>query len=216
MNIDFARQQMVEQQVRTCEVFDAAVLKVLAGVPREQFVPAGFETLAFADTQLPIGRDQFMMTPVVEGRVLQALQVQPSDRVLEIGTGSGFLTACLARLAASVTSIDIYDDFLESASANLADCGIGNFELRNLDATQALPDGEFDAIAVTGSIQVYDPRYAMALKPGGRLFVVVGAGSSMEALLLQRRAQTSWNTTSLFETHLPALINAASPPRFCF
>lgn len=216
MNIDFARQQMVEQQVRTCEVFDATVLKVLARVPREQFVPAGFETLAFADTALPIGHEQVMMTPIVEGRVLQALAVQPRDRVLEVGTGSGFLTACLARLAASVTSIDIYDDFLESAAANLADSGIGNFELSNMDATQALPDGEFDAIAVTGSVQAYDPRYATALKPGGRLFVVVGTALSMEALLVKRVTDTSWHTSILFETHLPALVNGALPPQFFF
>ncbi|MDH5303503.1 MAG: protein-L-isoaspartate O-methyltransferase [Gammaproteobacteria bacterium] len=216
MNIDFARQQMVEQQVRTCDVFDAGVLSVLASVPREQFVPAGFEALAFADTELPIGHNQYMMTPVVEGRVLQALAVQASDNVLEVGTGSGFLTACLARLAASVTSLDIYDDFLESAAANLADSGIGNFELLNLDATQALPDGTFDVIAVTGSIGVYDPRYAMALSPGGRLFVVVGAASPMEALLVRRQAETDWHTTSLFETHLPALVNGAQLPQFCF
>lgn len=216
MNIDFARQQMVEQQVRTCEVFDATVLQVLARVPREQFVPAGFETLAFADTTLPIGHEQVMMTPIVEGRVLQALAVQPSDKVLEVGTGSGFLTACLARLAESVTSVDIYDDFLESAAANLADSGIGNFELCNMDATQSLPIGEFDAIAVTGSVQVYDPRYAAALRPGGRLFVVIGAASPMEALLVRRLTDTSWHTTNLFETHLPALVNGALPPQFLF
>ena len=216
MNIDFARRQMVEQQIRTCDVFDAAVLKVLGSVPREQFVAAGFEVLAFADTELPIGYGQLMMTPVIEGRVLQALAVRPSDKVLEIGTGSGFLTACLARLADSVTSIDIYDDFLESAEANLADSGIGNFELCNMDATLVLPDGEFDAIAVTGSIPVYDPRYAMALKPGGRLFVVVGTASSMEALLVERLTETNWRTTGRFETRLPALVNGALPTQFSF
>ena len=181
MNIDFARRQMVEQQVRTSDVFDAAVLNVLNSVPREQFVAAGYEALAFADTELPIGHGQLMMTPAVEGKLLQALAIQPGDRVLEIGTGSGFLTACLARLANSVTSVDIYDDFLESAAANLADSGIGNFELANMDATRTLPEGSFDAIAVTGSVQRYDPRYAAALTPGGRLFIVVGTASSMDS-----------------------------------
>jgi protein-L-isoaspartate(D-aspartate) O-methyltransferase len=195
---------------------DATVLKVFSSVPREQFVATGFEALAFADTELPIGHGQFMMTPVVEGRALQALAVQPRDNVLEIGTGSGFLTACLARLSNTVTSLDIYDDFLEAAAANLADSGISNFELFNMDATQDLPDAEFDAIAVTGSVQVYDPRYAMALRPGGRLFIVVGTASSMEAMLVQRLADGDWRTSSLFETRLPALVNGTLPPQFSF
>jgi protein-L-isoaspartate(D-aspartate) O-methyltransferase len=216
MNIEFARQQMVAQQVRTWDVFDDAVLSVLAAVPREQFVAAGFESLAFADTELPIGHGQFMMTPVVEGRLLQALAIRPSDTVLEIGTGSGFLTACLARLSRAVTSIDIYEDFLEAATANLVDTGIGNFELDSMDATQALPDGEFDAIAVTGSIEVFDQRYAMALRPGGRLFVVVGKAPSMDALLVQRGNGNDWQTSTLFETRLAALSNAALPPQFDF
>jgi protein-L-isoaspartate(D-aspartate) O-methyltransferase len=216
MNIEFARQQMVDQQIRTTDVMDATVQKVFRSVPREQFVATGFEALAFADTELPIGHGQFMMTPVVEGRALQALAVQPRDNVLEIGTGSGFLTACLARLSNTVTSLDIYDDFLEAAAANLADSGISNFELFNMDATQDLPDAEFDAIAVTGSVQVYDPRYAMALRPGGRLFIVVGTASSMEAMLVQRLADGDWRTSSLFETRLPALVNGTLPPQFSF
>lgn len=216
MNIDFARQQMVEQQVRTWEVFDSAVLSVLRTVPREQFVAAGYEALAFADTELPIGHGQFMMTPIVEGRLLQALAVRPSDHVLEIGTGSGFVTACLARLARSVTSVDIHDDFLEAASANLADSGIGNFELHNMDATRELPDGEFDVIAVCGSIEVFDQRYAAALRPGGRLFVIVGTTPAMEALLVERVAPDHWQTTSLFETDVAALVNAALPRQFSF
>jgi protein-L-isoaspartate(D-aspartate) O-methyltransferase len=216
MNIDFARQQMVEHQVRTSDVFDPTVLNVLGTVPREQFVAAGFESLAFADTELPIGHAQLMMTPQVEGKLLQSLAVLPSDSVLEIGTGSGFLTACLARLARSVTSIDIYDDFLAAARANLADCGISNFELGNMDATTALPAGEFDVIAVCGSIEVFDQRYAAALRPGGRLFVVIGAAPSMEALLVHRIDADNWQTTSLFETELDALINGTLPPQFSF
>jgi protein-L-isoaspartate(D-aspartate) O-methyltransferase len=216
MNIDFARQQMVEQQIRTWDVFDAAVLKVLGTVPREQFVSAGFESLAFADTELPIGHGQVMMTPSLEGRLLQALAVESSDAVLEIGTGSGFLTACLARLAGSVTSVDVYEVFLAAARANLADSGIGNFELHTMDATQQLPDGTFDVIAVTGSIEVFDQRYAKALNPGGRLFVVVGRAPSMEALLVRRVDANDWHTSNLFETVLPALINGAMPPQFNF
>ena len=181
MNIELARQQMVQQQVRTVDVFDPTILQVLGSVPREQFVPAGMEALAFAETELPLANGQFMMAPNIEGRMLQALAVEPSDRVLEVGTGSGFVTACLARLGASVTSIDLYEDFQAAAAANLKDSGIKNFDLQIMDAMQQLPTEEYDVIAVTGSIEEFDPRFVMALKPGGRLFVVVGTSPNMEA-----------------------------------
>jgi len=216
MNIDFARQQMVAQQVRSWNVFDAAILDVLTAVPREQFVPSGFEPLAFAETELPIGHGQSMMTPNVEGRMLQSLDINSSESVLEIGTGSGFLTACFARLADTVVSIDVHEEFIAAAAANLEDSGISNFELLAMDATQQLPDGEFDVVAVTGSIQEFDPRYVMALKPGGRLFVVVGSAPTMEARLVQRTGDNDWRTTSLFETELPALVNGTLPPQFSF
>lgn len=216
MNIDFARQQMVEQQVRAWDVLDPDILNVLRKVPREQFVPPGFETLAFADTEIPIGHGQSMMTPTLEGRVLQALELDASDSVLEIGTGSGFLTACLARLAGQVTSIDIHDDFLKSATDNLEDSGIENVELLNMDATKDLPDGQFDAIAVTGSIQEFDPRFVMALAPEGRLFVVVGDEPAMDARLIRRSSESEWETTSLFETVLTPLVHGALPPQFLF
>ncbi len=216
MNIEFARQQMVQQQVRTWEVLDATILRILSSVPREQFVPAGFESLAFAETELPLQHGQLMMTPNVEGRMLQALDILPSDTALEIGTGSGFITACLARLAKTVTSIDLFEDFQKMAAANLHDTGISNFELQLMDATKQLPEGEFDVIAVTGSIEVFDPRLVMALREGGRLFTVVGSAPNMEARLLQRTGENDWRTTSLFETELPALINAELPPQFSF
>ena len=207
---------MVEQQVRTWDVLDSSILDVLGAIPREQFVATGYESLAFAETELPIGHGQYMMTPNVEGRLLQALDINASDTILEVGTGSGFLTACLAKLGSHVCSIDIHDDFLESAAANLADCGISNFELQNMDATQAVPDGPFDIIAVTGSIEVFDPRFVMALTPGGRLFVVVGKSPNMDALLIERSGDNDWRTSRLFETDLPALVNGALPPQFSF
>jgi len=216
MNIDFARQQMVEQQVRAWDVLDSDILNVLKKVPREQFVPTGFESLAFADTEIPIGHGQSMLTPTLEGRVLQALELESSDSVLEIGTGSGFLTACVARLASKVTSIDIHEDFLKSATANLEDSGIENVELLTMDATEDLPDGEFDAIAVTASIQLFDPRFVMALKPEGRLFVVVGDAPAMDARLVRRTSDSDWQTTSLFETVLTPLVHGALPPQFSF
>ena len=216
MNIELARRKMVQQQVRTVDVFDPDILQVLRSVPREQFVPAGLEALAFAETELPLGHDQYMMAPNVEGRMLQALDIQETDAVLEIGTGSGFITACLARLAESVTSIDIYEDFQAAARANLEDSGITNFELQIMDATRELPAGEFDVVATTGSLEVFDPRLVMALKPGGRLFVVVGAAPNMEARLVIRTGDKDWQTRSLFETELAPLVNGGLPPQFSF
>ncbi len=216
MNTDFARQQMVQQQVRAWDVLDADILDVLAAVPREQFVPAGLEALAFADTRIPIGHGQFMMTPTVEGRVLQALELAPTDDVLEVGTGSGFLTACLARLAGSVLSIDLYDDFLAAAEDSLAEAGITNAELGAMNAVHDLPQQEFDAIAVTGSLQTFDPRFVTALKPGGRLFVVVGDAPVMEARLVTRTGENDWATEALFETEVAPLVGGANPPGFSF
>jgi len=216
MNTDFARQQMVNQQVRGWNVYNERVLEMLRELPREHFVPAGFESLAFADTAIPLGHEQCMMTPTIEGRVLQALGLQGGENVLEIGTGSGFMTACLAKLSAHVTSVDIYDDFVKSARNKLEAEGIDNVELMQMDATQELPDGEFDAIAVTGSIQTFDPRYVEALSSRGRLFVVVGNEPAMEAKLIERTNDHDWQTISLFETDLPPLVHGALPPQFCF
>ena len=216
MNTDFARQQMIRQQVRAWDVFDEDVLDVLASVARENFVPEGYEALAFADTEIPIGNDELMMTPTVEGRLLQALKLTGDDNVLEIGTGSGFVTACLAKLAGKVTSIDIYPDFIESARAKLAECDIDNVELLEMDGTAELPEGQFDAIAVTGSIQKFDPRFVEALAPGGRLFVVVGDAPVMEASLVVRTGDNDWQSEAIFETELEPLTNGALPPQFSF
>ena len=216
MNIDYARRQMVHQQVRGWNVYDEDVLSVLQEIPREKFVPQEYAALAFADMEIAIGHGQHMMTPTIEGRVLQALGIRGDDRVLEIGTGSGFLTACLARLGASVTSIEIHDDFLPRAAAALDDCGIGNVELLHMNAMQELPEGQFDAIAITGSLQAFDPRFVEALNPQGRLFVVVGDAPAMKAKLILRTDQKDWETVSLFETTLDPLINGASPPQFFF
>jgi protein-L-isoaspartate(D-aspartate) O-methyltransferase len=216
MDMKIARQQMVEQQVRAWDVLDEAVLGILMDLPREQFVPSEFESMAFADTELPIGHEQSMMTPIVEGRLLQSLALRKTDNVLEIGTGTGFLTACLARLANSVTSIDIHDDFLQSAAVKLQDTGIANVELALMDATQQLPDGQFDAIAVTASMPTLDLRYVSALKPGGRLFVVVGESPVMDALLIRPDSSKEWSAESVFETELAPNINCPPPVRFLF
>ena len=216
MNTLFARRQMIEQQVRAWDVLDHDILTVLADLHRERFVPSGYESLAFADTEIPLAHGEFMMTPTVEGRVLQTLELRGSERVLEVGTGSGFLTACLARLSDHVTSIDIHVDFVAEAQDKLADNGIDNIEILEMDATETLPEASFDAIAVTGSLQKFDPRLVDALAPGGRLFVVVGDAPVMEAKLVVRNDGTEWQSETVFETELAPLINGALPPRFNF
>lgn len=216
MNTDFARRQMIEQQVRAWDVFDLNVLNGLKEVPRELFVPEGFAALAFTDTELPIGHGQLMMTPTIEGRVLQALGLAGGENVLEIGTGSGFLTAVLAKLSAHVTSIDIYDDFLSTAKERLDECDIENIELKKMDAMKELPTGTFDAIAVTGSVQMLDSRFSDALNPGGRLFVVTGDAPVMSATLITRIDEDDWHSDTLFETELAPLVHGALPPQFSF
>ena len=216
MNIDFARQQMIEQQVRAWEVLDPAVLDVLGAVPRERFVPPAFASLAFADTEIPIGHGEAMMTPTVEGRMLQALGVGDGDEVLEIGTGTGFIAACLARLGARVTSIDIHEDFVRMAALNLEAAGIPDVDIRLMDATVSLPEGPFDAIAVTGSLHAFDPRFVEALKIGGHLFVVVGDAPIMEARRVVRTTGSDWISEPVFETRLKPLVHAGTPPQFRF
>lgn len=216
MNIDSARQQMIAQQVRAWTVLNPAVLEVLSAVPREEFVPGPYESLAFADTEIPLGHGEFMMTPTVEGRVLQALELDRNAHVLEIGTGSGFLTACLAKLSGTLTSVDIHEDFVRSAARKLANIGMENVEFRTMDATRELTDDRYDAIAVTGSIETFDPRFADALRPGGRLFVVVGSPPVMEARLVRRTGDSEWRSENLFETTLGPLVHGTLPPQFVF
>jgi protein-L-isoaspartate(D-aspartate) O-methyltransferase len=214
MNTEFARQQMIAQQVRTWDVADAEVLRILAALSREQFVPAMYADLAFADTEIPLGHRQVMLCPTLEGRILQSLALTPGDNVLEIGTGSGFLTACLARLTASVTSVDIFADFVAKAEKNLAKAGIDNAHLHCMDAFAGLPAGDYDVILVAGSSPTLHEPFISSLKPGGRLFAVVGQSPVKHALLVTRGAETS--VLDLFETDIPELVNARQPARFLF
>ncbi|MEM9688792.1 MAG: protein-L-isoaspartate O-methyltransferase [Pseudomonadota bacterium] len=214
MDTDFARRQMVDQQARAWDVLDPTVLDVLATVRREDFVPDAYRAMAFADVEIPIGHGESMMTPTYEGRLLQALLPTAGDRVLEIGTGSGFVTACLASLAESVVSIDIYDDFTSRAAARLIDRR--NVQLDTRDATASLPEGCFDAIAVTGSIEAFDTRLVEALAPGGRLFVVIGKAPAMEARRVTRTGDNDWRSEALFETSLKPLVHGAPPAKFWF
>jgi protein-L-isoaspartate(D-aspartate) O-methyltransferase len=217
MNFEQARQNMVENQVRPWDVLDDRVLQVLARVRREDFVDPAHRQLAFADMCLPLGHGEVMMKPVVEGRVLQALDLQPTDRVLEIGTGSGFLTACLAGLAAHVTSVDQHADFTAAAARRLAAAGVGNVTLVTGDAVLAWqPDDRFDAVVVTGAVFQVPPRFFSWLKPGGRLLAVRGQSPAQQAVLLTQEGNGGYREEILFETDLPYLAHAEPPHAFVF
>jgi protein-L-isoaspartate(D-aspartate) O-methyltransferase len=213
--IDFqaARNTMVEQQVRPWEVLDPRVLEALGAVPREQFVTAAYRTLAYADLPLPLAHGEMMMKPVVEGRLLQALALQPGDEVLEIGTGSGYVTACLARLAREVVSIDLFEDFTRDARARLDAVGAGNVRLETADALSYAPSRKFDAVAVTGAVATIPAAFAQWLKPGGRLFVVHGASPVQTAVRGTWRGD-NLHLEGLFETDIPYLRGAEPVARF--
>jgi protein-L-isoaspartate(D-aspartate) O-methyltransferase len=220
-----AREQMIEQQVRAWEVLDARVLAVLRNVPREQFVPDSHRFLAFADVDVPLPHGQHMLRPNIAGRLLQALELSGTDRVLEIGAGTGFLTACLAAASAHVKSFEVFADLADRSRANLAAVGAANIEVVTADALQAgvqleptsdSGGGRYHAIAVTGSLPVYDERFERLLELNGRLFVVVGEAPVMEARLVRRVAEDGWITESLFETVVDPLINARRPSGFAF
>ncbi len=217
MNIEQARVNMVENQVRPWEVLDGRVLDVIGRVRREDFVAAAHRQLAFADLCLPLGHGEVMMKPVVEGRVLQALELLPTDRVLEIGTGSGFLSACLASLSAQVTSIDIHADFIALATQRLQDAGINNVSLVTGDAVREWqPDGLFDALVVTGAVSEIPPQWLTWLKPGARALVVRGQSPVQHATLLTHESAGRYREEILFETDLPYLTHAEPPQRFVF
>ena len=218
MTIDYAkaREFMVEQQVRPWDVLDPRVLDALATIPRDAFVPAAHRALAYADLALPLGHGEVMMKPVVEGRMLQALALEAGDEVLEIGTGSGFVTACLGRLAREVVSLDRHADFTAAARARLDETGLGgNVRLETGDAFQWSTDRRFDAVCVTGAVDSIPPRFLEWLRPDGRLFVVRGRAPVMEAVL-GRNGVNAPRIESLFETDLPYLAGAAPVPAFTF
>jgi protein-L-isoaspartate(D-aspartate) O-methyltransferase len=218
MTIDYAkaREFMVEQQVRPWDVLDPRVLDALATIPRDAFVPAAHRTLAYADLALPLGHGEMMMKPVVEGRMLQSLALEPGDEVLEIGTGSGFVTACLGRLAREVVSLDLHAGFTAAARTRLDDTGTGgNVRLETGDALQWNTDRRFDAVCVTGAVDHIPPRFLEWLRPEGRLFLVRGRAPVMEAVLV-RNGVNAPRIESLFETDLPYLAGAAPAPAFTF
>lgn len=216
LDLNNARRQMIEQQVRAWEVLDLRVLEAMQRVPREEFAPPAYRDLAFADMSLPLGHGQHMLAPKVEGRILQALELGPDDAVLEVGTGHGYFAACLGALARSVKSVEIHPDLAATARANLERNDVHNVTVEAADVFGYADPARYDAVVLTGSLPVYDPRFEQWLAVGGRLFVVVGQGPVMEARRVTLTAPGEWLRESLFETALDPLLHAAEPPKFVF
>lgn len=212
---ELARENMVENQIRTWEVLDPRVLEVLGRLHREDFVPERFRGMAFVDVELPLGHGEVMMKPVVEGRVLQAVAIEPGQRVLEIGTGSGFLSACLAELGGRVHSVELHADLADQARRNLAGAGIAGVTIEVCDAlTDYATKEPFDCVVLTGAVFALPERVRGWVRPGGRLFAITGESPAMQALLHTRVDATHWQTESLFETDIPYLTNATPPRHF--
>ncbi|HEX4480499.1 MAG TPA: protein-L-isoaspartate O-methyltransferase [Rudaea sp.] len=214
LNIELARHNMIEQQVRPWDVLDSRVLEVFSAIRREDFVPAAQRNLAFADVDLPLGHGEVMLRPVIEGRLLQAALPTKEESVLEVGTGSGFFTACLARLAGRVTSLDVNADFIEAATLRLHAANVRNVTLENIDAVRDFKASEaYDVMVVTGAAYDLPPQWRGFVRPNGRIIALIGESPAQRAMLFSRGVDT-WSELSLFETDLPYLRHAEPPARF--
>jgi protein-L-isoaspartate(D-aspartate) O-methyltransferase len=217
MDIEQARYNMVEQQIRPWDVLDQDVLDLLLKVRREDFVPEAHRALAFVDMEIPLGHGQTMWTPKLEARALQELAIRPSDRALEVGTGSGYLTALLASQAAEVVSVEIVPEFIASATLKLRAHGFTNVTLHPGDAARDWPDDAgFDVIVLTGSTPLLSDAFRRRLRVGGRLFAIVGDAPAMHAQLVTCTAPGAFRSVTLFETCVAPLVNAPQPAAFVF
>ena len=215
-DFEHARYNMVEQQIRTWDVLDQDVLDLLFAVRREDYVPPAYRTLAFADFEIPLPHGARMWTPKMEARVIQELRIQPGERALEIGTGSGYLTALLASTAAEVVSVEIDAGAADAARRRLAQHGFANVRVEHGDGARGFGDEAFDMVVLTGSTPLLPERLVEQLRPGGRLFAVVGERPVMTARMLRWTGPGSRVTTDLFETVIEPLVNAPAPARFVF
>jgi protein-L-isoaspartate(D-aspartate) O-methyltransferase len=217
MNLEQARTNMVEQQIRTWEVLDQDVLDLLYVVPREQFVPEKHRTLAFSDLEIPIGEGQRMWQPKLEARVLQELALRRTDRVLDVGTGSGYMAALMSHRASQVFSVEVIPALAAFGRANLERHGADNVTLEIGDASHGWQEhAPYDVIVLTGSTPILPRSVVEQLAPGGRLFAVVGEAPVMTARLVAVTAPGVWSSTDLFETVIAPLVNAEHAPRFRF
>ncbi|MBC8027572.1 MAG: protein-L-isoaspartate O-methyltransferase [Steroidobacteraceae bacterium] len=216
MQTEFARGQMITQQIRAWDVLDGRVLHAMQRTPREEFVPERFAGVAFADADIPLREGQHMLAPKIVGRLLQALDPQPGMRALVVGAGTGFVPACISAMGASVRAIEIDAALTAAARSNLARTGFRQVDVVVGDTFNLDFGKDYAVIAVCGALPLYDDRFARALAVGGRLFVVVGPSQPQEALLVTRSAEQKWDSTGLFETQVDALDHAARPERFQF
>lgn len=216
IDFELARRRMLERQIRPWDVSDERLLAAMAGTPREEYVPATHRNVAYADMNIPLGHGQVMLAPKLEARLVQALALRPTDKVLEIGTGGGYVTALLAALARQVYSVEIVPELAQDARTKLAAHGVQNVSIEAGDAARGWPaHAPYDAVLVSGSMPLLPDSLRESLAPGGRLVVVVGRAPAMEALRLER-LEYGWHEESLFETVVPPLANAPEPPRFQF
>ena len=217
MDLEHARFNMVESQIRTREVLDQRVLNTLLAVKREEYVPEKYRPMAFMDMEIPLGHGEVMLAPKLEARMLQELTLKGSDRVLEVGTGSGYMTALLAALAGQVCSVELHASLSESALSKLGDHGVRNATLEVGDAGRGwLRHAPYDAIVLTGSVPLLPREFQAQLKPQGRLLAVVGEPPVMTARLVTRIADAGYNEVGLFETCIAPLRNVPQPERFVF
>lgn len=216
-NLDYAHSNMVTQQVRPSDVLNPQVLTALKTIKRDNFVGEELRSLAYADTQLPIGYGQYMLSPVQEGRFLEALDIQKNEQVLEIGTGSGYFTALLATLAEHVYTVEIIPELSQLAQRHLAETSISNVTFNTADATQELPlKDRVDVIIATAAFVTVPDDYLQALSVGGRMLAVVGKSPVMQVQLIHRISEWEWQTETVSETIIPAMLNAEPKPEFIF
>lgn len=217
MNIEQARFNMIEQQIRPWDVLDADVLELLLVVKRENYVPAAHKTLAFVDSEIPLGGGAAMLTPKLEARLLQDINLKKHESVLEIGTGSGYMAALLAHKGRHVTTVEIQPELKQLAERNLAANAVGNVTVELGNGAQGWANGApFDVIVISGALPVLPDAFLTQLKVGGRLAAIVGTAPAMKAQLVTRTGEASYDTVTLFETDVAYLQHATTPSTFTF
>jgi protein-L-isoaspartate(D-aspartate) O-methyltransferase len=217
LDLTLARRNMVEQQIRTWEVLDERVLDLIDRSPREEYVPEQYRNLAYADMNIPLGQGQVMLAPKLEARILQELAIRPTDKVLEIGSGSGYMASLLAALGKHVFSVEIIPELEARARRNLETHGVKNVSVELGDGAGGWErHAPYDVIVITGSLPLLPRSFQTSLSRDGRMIAIVGDRPAMEVKLIQRLGSESWSEASLFETDVPALINAKQPERFVF
>ncbi len=217
LNFDVARRNMIERQIRPWEVLDERILELVARLPREDYVPKQHRNLAFTDMNIPLGHGEVMMAPKLEARLLQELEINPGDKILEIGTGSGYMTALLAALGRHVVSVEIRPEFTAEAATKLAHHGARNITLENGDGARGWDRRKpYDVILLTGSTPLLPEAFQESLAPGGRMIAIVGTAPAMEVKRIRRLGEQAFEEKSLFETVIPKLRNALEPAQFVF